>query len=125
MTFLPVVSRELRVLASRTRVHWVRVALAGFAVLACLQWGTMRLAAAPGLTTPGLEMFHILTWLGSVVAIGAAILTADCVSRERRAGTLGLLFLTSLKSHDVVLGKLAALGAVAIYTLLGFAPVLM
>lgn len=30
------------------------------------------------------------------------LLTADCVSRERREGTLGLLFLTPLKVPDVV-----------------------
>lgn len=125
MTFLPVVSRELRVLASRTRVHWVRVALAGFAMLACLQWGVLQLGAAPNPAAPGLEIFHMLAWLGFVLALGAAILTADCVSRERREGTLGLLFLTSLNSRDVVLGKFTALGTAALYTLLGFAPVLM
>ena len=33
------------------------------------------------------------------------LMTADCVSRERREGTLGLLFLTPLTARDVVLGK--------------------
>jgi ABC-type transport system involved in multi-copper enzyme maturation permease subunit len=125
MTFLPVVARELRVLSTLTRVQWVRVALAGFAILACLQWSVLRLGSAAGTAAPGLEAFHMLTWLGFVVAVGAVILTADCVSKERREGTLGLLFLTSLKSRDVLLGKFAALGTLAIYTLLGFAPVLM
>ena len=124
MTFLPIVGRELRVLASRTRVHWVRAALAGFAVLACLQWVNFKLTA-PNAATIGLETFHMLAWLGFVLALGAAMVTADCVSHERREGTLGLLFLTTLKSHDVVLGKFAAMGTVAIYALLGFAPVLM
>ena len=34
--------------------------------------------------------------------------TADCLSEEKREGTLGLLFLTDLKGYDVVLGKVAA-----------------
>jgi hypothetical protein len=33
------------------------------------------------------------------------LLTADCVSREKREGTLGLLFLTPLKVIDVIAGK--------------------
>ena len=34
--------------------------------------------------------------------------TADCLSEEKREGTLGLLFLTDLKGYDVVFGKLVA-----------------
>jgi len=33
------------------------------------------------------------------------ILTADCLSREKREGTLGLLFLTPLKPFEIILGK--------------------
>ncbi len=32
-------------------------------------------------------------------------MTADCISRERREGTLPLLFLTPLKAHDIVYAK--------------------
>lgn len=51
-------------------------------------------------------------------------LTGDCISRERREGTLGLLFLTDLGGWDVVLGKLAAAAANAGYCLMGVLPVL-
>jgi ABC-type Na+ efflux pump permease subunit len=35
------------------------------------------------------------------------LMTADCVSREKREGTLGLLFLTPLTVFDVIAGKAA------------------
>jgi hypothetical protein len=50
--------------------------------------------------------------------------TADCISLEKREGTLGLLFLTDLKGYDVVLGKLAATSVTSLYALLGVIPVL-
>ena len=33
------------------------------------------------------------------------LLVADCLSRERREGTLGLLFLTPLTANDIVIAK--------------------
>jgi ABC-type Na+ efflux pump permease subunit len=44
------------------------------------------------------------------------MMTADCISRERREGTLGLLFLTPLTTFDVILGK-AAIHAIRAWTL--------
>lgn len=38
----------------------------------------------------------------------APMLSADCISREKREGTLGLLFLTPLKAFDVVVAKIMA-----------------
>jgi ABC-type Na+ efflux pump permease subunit len=50
--------------------------------------------------------------------------TADCLSEEKREGTLGLLFLTDLKGYDVVLGKLAATSLNASYGVLAVVPML-
>jgi hypothetical protein len=50
--------------------------------------------------------------------------TADCLSEEKREGTLGLLFLTDLKGYDVVLGKLTATSLTAFYGLLAVFPIL-
>jgi hypothetical protein len=50
--------------------------------------------------------------------------TADCLSFEKREGTLGLLFLTDLKGFDVVLGKLAATSLNSIYGLIALIPIL-
>src|SRR5439155_624214 len=51
-------------------------------------------------------------------------LTADCLSTEKRDGTLGLLFLTDLRSFDVVLGKCVATSVAAFYGLLAVLPAL-
>ncbi|MSU59436.1 MAG: hypothetical protein EXS35_14905 [Pedosphaera sp.] len=120
MTVLPIVARELRVRALHAGFHWLRPVLAGFAVLTSLQCLANFSAADVGPAS-----FHLLARLAFVVALGVAVVTADCVSSERREGTLGLLFLTTLKSRDVTLGKFAATGLTALYALLGFAPVLM
>ena len=52
------------------------------------------------------------------------MLTADCISRERREGTLGLLFLTPLKGTDVVVAKGLAHGLRAMTLGLAVLPVL-
>jgi len=61
--------------------------------------------------------------LSSCLASGV-FLTADCLSLEKREGTLGLLFLTRLRSYDVVIGKLAATSIESIFALLALFPVL-
>ena len=50
--------------------------------------------------------------------------TADCLSEEKRDGTLGLLFLTDLKGYDVVGGKLVATSLNAFYGLTAIFPLL-
>lgn len=124
MTLLPIVGRELRVAAVRRSTWWLRAIVAGFAVMACLQWFNARLVSVSPAQV-GSGSFNMLSLVGLVLAFSAALLTADCISRERREGTLGLLFLTSLKGLDVVLGKYVVTGLVAFYALLGLAPLLM
>jgi ABC-type Na+ efflux pump permease subunit len=56
----------------------------------------------------GLQIFYFQSWAAFFCATGAFTATGDSISREKRDGTLGLLFLTHLKGRDVVLGKLAS-----------------
>src|SRR6267143_6346346 len=60
---------------------------------------------------------------GFALATGV-FLTGDCLSEEKREGTLGLLFLTDLRGYDVVLGKLISHSVQAFYGLLAAFPVL-
>jgi hypothetical protein len=46
------------------------------------------------------------------------------LSQERREGTLGLLYLTSLKGYDIIIGKLIATSLHAFYGLLAVLPML-
>ncbi|MBT5709335.1 MAG: ABC transporter permease [Verrucomicrobia bacterium] len=70
-------------------------------------------------------LFYALSVLGlSYSLIVGVRVTADCLSFEKRDGTLGLLFLTDLKGFDVVLGKLAATSLNSIYGLIALIPIL-
>lgn len=127
MSFLPLVERELRV-ASRQRVtFWLRIIAALVALIlgagcAALTWVGMFPFSTASL---GKGLFTALTWIGLVAALLAGpFLTSDCLSGEKREGTLGLLFLTDLRGPDVVLGKLFATALRAGYALLALLPVL-
>ena len=72
-----------------------------------------------------LVLFGILTGGGVLYCLFCGVrLTADCLSEEKREGTLGLLFLTDLKGYDVVLGKLAATSLNSFYGVLAVVPML-
>jgi len=108
MQFLPIADRELRVAAHQPRTWWRRVLTTGVG-LALFAFMFAVVGQFRGLLFIGRELFTALSWVGVIYALLAGPLTtADCLSRERRDGTLGLLFLTDLQSYDVVLGKLAA-----------------
>jgi ABC-type transport system involved in cytochrome c biogenesis permease component len=123
VNFLPVISRELQVQARQpatNRMRWIAAA----AVIAI--WLLLMLAS--GHTTAH-ERAKITFIAISIVSLGGVMLagvfqTADCLSEERREGTLGLLFLTDLRGYDVVLGKLASTSLHTFFALLAIMPVL-
>src|SRR6476659_3041882 len=72
----------------------------------------------------GIVLFHtvaVVTFFYSVLA--GLLRTSDCISEEKREGTLGLLFLTDLKGYDIVLGKFISRSLNAFYGLLALLPV--
>jgi len=123
MTFLPIVDRELRVTARRPGIYRLRLAVALTAMFLAGIIFVVNLGAPQHQLGrhlfEGLSVFSIIYCLFS-----GRISTADCLSEEKREGTLGLLFLTDLKGYDVVLGKLAATSVSAFYGLLAALPVL-
>ena len=123
MTFLPIVERELRTAARRRGTYWNRAtaALAAILVFAGTFWFERQVAPKE----LGQHIFYVLSGLFLLSSLVAGIrYTADCLSEEKREGTLGLLFLTDLKGYDVVLGKLAATSVNAFYGLIAIFPVL-
>jgi hypothetical protein len=125
MTFLPIVWRELRVAARRRETYRLRTISGALVVLlgtAC--YLIMRGDGAPAKEV-SMALFCTLTGGAVFVALTSGSgPTADCLSREKREGTLGLLFLTDLKGYDVVLGKLVASSLNMMYCLLAIVPVL-
>src|SRR5882762_4511324 len=122
MTFLPIVERELRVKARQKITHRFRLGGALIAMLLVMFMLFMG-AAFSSPQTMGQPTFHTLAWLAfSYCLFEGARNTADCLSEEKRAGTLGLLFLTDLKGYDVVLGKFMATSLNSFYGLLAIFP---
>src|SRR4051812_11079678 len=104
---LPVVERELRVAARRrvtyrTRLIAAVAMLVGFVIAEAEFVNTNQNASRHGEA-----LFQVFAWLAfGFAALAGLVGTADCVSSEKREGTLGLLFLTDLNGYDIILGKL-------------------
>ncbi len=123
MTFLPIVGRELRVAARRQGTYWSRAVTALGAIIIGGFMQIVNRSDAP--YEFGRNLFEALSWISIFYCLFSGVrATADCLSEEKREGTLGLLFLTDLKGYDVVFGKLAATSLGAFYGLLAIFPVL-
>lgn len=122
MTFLPIVERQLRESSRRPATYLMRSLLA----LGSLTiWFFLLIAGNNSGIRKGMMLFIALGVLSLGFCLLAGVfLTADCISEEKREGTLGLLFLTELRGYDVVFGKLVATSLHAFYGLLAVLPLL-
>jgi ABC-type transport system involved in multi-copper enzyme maturation permease subunit len=96
----PVVQREL-LEESRRKSLWMLRAAGAVVPMAALWLRGSTTWAHDGSMVFGRMNAALLTFCWLV----GPVLTADCLSRERREGTLGLLFLTPLRAREVVLAK--------------------
>lgn len=123
MILLPLVERGLRLAARRGLTHWLRLGAAGLAFGGVI--GGLVVFRAFGGGQDGAGLFRFVAWLAwGFVLFEGVRQTADCVSSERREGTLGLLLLTALRPRDVVLGKLLPAALHTVYAVLAMMPVL-
>ncbi len=103
MTLLPVIERELRAEARNSYHHWLRLTSATAVLIYFYLIARNYEGPAPWL---GRRLFQALVQSSVVMTLAVTpLLTADCLSREKREGTLGLLFLTPLTSLEIVVGK--------------------
>jgi hypothetical protein len=118
----PVIERELRAESRRPANYWLRVLAAGALISA---FATLVIGTQLGVESLGASLFAVLHGT-QVVAfwIIVPLMTADCISREKREGTIGLLFLTPLTVLDVILGKTAIHAIRALTLFLAALPVL-
>ena len=127
MNLLPVMVRELRAQSRQAMTYWLRAV--GIGAILCVM-ALVDLQGAP--SELGGRLFNALNaTLFLSIWIFVPLLTADTISREKREGTLGLLFLTPLTPIGIVFGKslihtlraitlfLAVLPALALPFLLG------
>ena len=100
---LPVIERELGSEARNSMNYGLRLASAAMMLgmlAACYVGLDGRIGGR------GNYFFNVLQpTLFSLIWLLGPIMTCDCISKERRDGTLGLLFLTPLRPVDVGLAK--------------------
>ena len=119
---LPIARRELLVL-SRSATTWRgRLGISSMVfVFGILMSIVYHFAGQFGLR----QVMHFLgVGLSLMCLFAGASLTADALAEEKRAGTIGLLFLTNLSAFEIVLGKLVAHTVVGFYTVLCALPLL-
>jgi hypothetical protein len=123
MNLLPVISREMRLIARQPRTYWMRSAVG---LVVALSITGIIFAGFAGMMAPGVagrQVFLALSGIGYVLVLcSGALNTADCLSEEKREGTLGLLLLTSLRAGDVIAAKLISRGGTTAYFLLACVP---
>jgi ABC-type transport system involved in cytochrome c biogenesis permease component len=123
MNSFPVILRELRAESRHPINYGLRVSGAAVLMLACLIiWsGQQRLSIGDGA--------RLFSGLNATMLVGiwlfAPLLSADCISGEKREGTLGLLFLTPLKARDIVLAKMMTHALRALTLVAAAVPVLI
>jgi ABC-type Na+ efflux pump permease subunit len=125
MFALPIIERELRVRARKPWTTWTRVIVGlvlSLIAIETLSWPANKGWPA-GTWRPGKTLFDTISGLLFLLCLVEGVRqTADSLSKEKRDGTLGLLFLTELSGFDVVLGKLVAASLGSFYMLLAAFP---
>ena len=122
MNSWPIIVRELRAEARRP-VHYRLRLLAGTAFTTFLAFYAL-VAAQASAAAVGASVFHEINFnIYLTIWLTAPLLTCDCLSKEKREGTLSLLFLTPLTALGVVIGKSFVHALRALSFLLAAAPV--
>ena len=120
LAVLPIVQRELQVAARSPRLfQWrLRTALAITAV------ATLIIVAGPNSSPAGAAFQSLSTVTLLLCLVEGLRKTSDAITTEKREGTLGLLFLSTLSGFDIIMGKMVAALVRSLSTLLAFVPVL-
>src|SRR5947209_4491720 len=121
MPFIPVIERELRASSRQPFTYWLRTLAVSSLLLASLLFGLAH-GFEPYVGGSLFSSLHFT--LFCAIWILVPLLTADCISRERREGTLGLLFLTRLKGPDIVVAKSVAHGLRALTLWIAVLPII-
>ena len=102
MIVLPVIQRELAASARQTSTYSSRTAGAATLLAVCAYVGLQH-QFGMGLGTVLFARLHAA--LLAAIWLLVPMLIADCISRERREGTLALLVLTALRPRDIIIAK--------------------
>src|SRR5437588_8645980 len=116
MSVLPVIVRELRSQARQPLTYWLRL-VGGVSVVLAIGMALWTMGAITGQARGSYGFQNTVQAFGTAlfgkmnlfiflaIWLFVPLATADAVSRERREGTLPLLYLTELRSSGIVVGK--------------------
>lgn len=121
MNALPVIVRELRCEARSAFTFSLRL-MGAVVLLALLAFFWLTNAFTPNAGNLLFTRLHLALFVSIWLVV--PLVSADCISRERRENTLGLLFLTPLKALDIVIAKGLVHGLRALSLWLAVLPVL-
>ena len=99
----PIIIRELRIGSRRWTSYWLRLLAAAAVVASIFFW--FEATRFNFLQAGGVLFGHMHRTMLVAIWILVPLMMCDCLSRERREGTLGLLFLTDLRAWDIVCAK--------------------
>jgi hypothetical protein len=118
---LSILERELRVASRRRWTFWSRVVTSVVAFAS----GFFLVLVASFQMVNGQYLFNALVFVSFWICLIQGVRRAAAsISDEKRDGTLGLLFLTDLRTADIIAGKVFAVAVPLIQPLLAFLPVL-
>lgn len=123
--FSPLIYRELLAQARAKSPRRMRVYLSlGICAWMGLVWGAVTSFGSRPLAS-GAAVFLPVAWMLWIFCLFEGVRHAsDALSREKREGTIGLLFLTRLTGREVVVGKIVSGFLASFFPILGLAPVL-
>ncbi|MGN6385186.1 MAG: ABC transporter permease [Verrucomicrobiota bacterium] len=121
MVIFSIIHRELISAARKRATYLARSASAGIALLV---FAIVFETHHTSMWRLGNDLLQVIALFAFVEAfIAGARFTSDCISEEKREGTIGLLFLTHMSALEVVVGKLVTRSLGAIYNLTAIMPV--
>ena len=104
----PVILRELQAEARHSFTYWLRVWGAAALLLVGAFFFLFRHGLSIAQGGPLFAGLHVTLFF--LIWVAVPLMTSSCISRERREGTLGLLFLTPLTARSIILAKALAHG---------------
>jgi ABC-type transport system involved in multi-copper enzyme maturation permease subunit len=123
VSLLPIVERELRAAARKPSTYRARAIVALMTSLFAA--GLLLVALLASTSRTGTTFFPVLaTFAFLYCLVAGARFSADCLSEEKREGTLGFLFLSDLRSFDIIAGKFTSASVRTFQGLFAFFPVL-
>jgi len=121
MNVWPVIEREMRTQARYGFTYLLRVISASALLVVALVFAA-QYGFGPKMGSLLFSYLNCALFVSIWVLV--PLLSADCISRERREGTVGLLFLTPLKAREIVLAKGLVHGVRSLSLWLAVLPIL-